>query len=574
MLQPRILSCSSDELAAAALAAVAARCSEPALLEALAARVAALDAEAQGAAVVRRGIWSAEDAATLAASLGQMQRECHGTQKRRPQPSAGLRSACEVLESHAARQVDDMGWVDLAGALSGLSALGSPGTALTAAARRRVAALSRAVKEGADLDPRHAVRLVATYARMRLRDEVVLGAATEALAIGCGRGLLVPADYLPSLIRSLATQLRPPPRGFDAVVESSLPPAISSFSMSDLVLVVPALAFVPGLRVVSHRDGHGQGGPSFGKSVFGACLAAPLSALKPRALVGVMRSAWALSYADLDFWVPALREVEHSLAAGGATAWSMDDLASASLLAARIVAICNKAEAAAELGEAAAATATWAGETGPPLQAAYPMALTVLQAASATASSRSDELAPRDIAVAAVALAKAKLDDGALFSVLSYRAQVLLSGSSDDKAAPAHKRFGPRDVSQLLVALATFRFRDSMLLTALAQRADADLARYDAKAREMALWAFSELGGLPPGIAADCVLAEALVEYELSKGRATERTEDHLLSVEVLPEDSSNAEATFHVIKNVQPPDAKPDDGSSPAYGRRRRRAR
>eukprot|EP00434_Breviolum_minutum_P034451 symbB.v1.2.030494.t1/scaffold3435.1/size56750/4 len=60
---------------------------------------------------------------------------------------------------------------------------------------------------------------------------------------------------------------------------------MKSLTRSQLEVVVQTLAFIPHLGSTNNGLGH---------SVFNACLAAPLQALELAALVGAMRSAWAL----------------------------------------------------------------------------------------------------------------------------------------------------------------------------------------------------------------------------------------------------------------------------------------
>ncbi|CAE8612188.1 unnamed protein product, partial [Polarella glacialis] len=341
-----------------------------------------------------------------------------------------------------------------------------------------------------EIDPRHVATLVAAYtalARLGARDEVVLEAAGAALQHCALQGRPVPPDYLPALVKALATKLRPAPLALARAVEASLPEAVPSLKIQDLSMVLQSLAFIPGLRAA-------KGG--LGQRLFGGCLAAPLSALPPAGLVGALRSAWAMDYFDPSFWAPALRDAERRLTLSSegqhltpmprqaGIVFAPDDLAGAALISARVVA------AAAEASKA----------TSPAAAA---------EAAARQAAARIEELGPRELGMIGTALAKSGHEDGQIFALLSHRAlQLLQSGP----------QFNSLDVSQLLAALAHFSYRDEALLDAVAAQLERGLATYDPKARDIVLWSFSELGGLPGGARRYPALGEALLEYELSLG--------------------------------------------------------
>ena len=358
--------------------------------------------------------------------------------------------------------------LDAAMALGGFARLGAEAGSLRVVIRSLMAA---AVEQGADVDPKHLAMLLAAFsacARRGARDESGLIACAELLLACHARGRRLPPESLPPLVRGLATHLRPAPAPLVRALEASLPAAVGSMRLAQLEVLLAHLAFIPGL---SGRRG-------LGSAVFGACLAAPLEELSPAGLTGALRSAWSLGHLDPDFWVPALQVAESSIngressrRGGAPDAWTAEDLASVALVAARVVALAS----AAEPGSPGVAAASAASGRGPLLLTAAPAAASVVRVATGAATERASSLSPRDLGILATALARASVEDGSAFGVISHRALRLL------RSPTSWAVFNSRDIAQLLVALARFSYRDEELIGALADRVAANLPSYDEK---------------------------------------------------------------------------------------------
>ncbi|CAE7262348.1 unnamed protein product, partial [Symbiodinium sp. KB8] len=139
--------------------------------------------------------------------------------------------------------------------------------------------------------------------------------------------------------------------------------------------------------------------------------------------------------------------------------FSPEDIASAALLAARILAHLKAAKRQEPSALAAPAAA-------------------LLSSACDLALHRVSELGPRELGVLVTALAKAGVDDGRLFAALSHQTQQLTARGAE---------FNHLDLCQLLAALAHFGYRGP--------------------------------------------------EHELTRGRTTERTQEHMLATEIYPID-------------------------------------
>lgn len=443
--------------------------------------------------------------------------------------------ALAVVEATWAAQAAHMSFDDVVRALDLFARLSHPAPEFLCQACSRVLdVLGACAAQGAAELPEtfRLLQLVESCVRLGHRDDKVLDAVLGALvAKGAGRDA-VPGHRLPRLVWSLTSrQLRPPPPSLVRLLEMRLPSSVREFRVSDLEVVGSALAFVPGIPETSPRLGH---------AVFKACLVAPLSAMRPPALVGILRSAWEMRYVDPDFWTSALRLVERSLLDHGAD-WPTKKIALAALIAARVLAVTSRSEPSPAGSISAVAQ---------PPRAKVRAAEGVVLAAAAVAEPRANELSPRDIGMLAIAHAKAKLDNGSFFAAMAHRSMELLVPVQPLCSAPgagrrlrqarSHKvSFGKRDVAQILAALATFSYREDVLLAALASVVQQDWDEYDAVAKDIALWAIFKLGGLPEASHGQSWpdLSDALLEYELSKGRkeVSERARDHLLSAEVFP---------------------------------------
>ncbi|CAK0872385.1 unnamed protein product [Prorocentrum cordatum] len=526
----RLRAADLPRLAGVARAFADSRVRDERVLGALAARAAALDG------AVLAGPSAAAQAASLLDSLGKLAARGLASSAPRGGPGAPLAEAARGgafpgrgeaaahLDARVAACAEDLSLLDLSRALGGLARLGPRGPLrLLPAARRRLEAAART--PASELDPRHLCALTAAYAtcaRSGHRDPEAVRALGELLT-ACGlHGRRVPARYLLPLLRALSTQLRPAPATFARAVEAGLQrDEVAALGAHELAVLLRALASIPGLP---------RGG-LLARTVCDAALQAPLSALPPEGLVGAMRCAWALGHVDPGFWVPVLRQATRALAdPPGAGGWATGDLAAAALLASRVIAAAGAERPAFRPG---------ADDGSRPLLAAAPAAADLLRAAAGAAGARAAELAPCDVAVVATAHARAALEDGPLFAVVSHRACELLGGE-----AGGGPRFNGVDVAQLLAALARFGYRDEELLSRLGAKAEVELPSYGARARDIALWALSELGGVP-GAERHPALSEALVEYELARGRCTDRTREHLLSVEVAPVDDCGDDAAL-----------------------------
>ncbi|CAJ1399606.1 unnamed protein product [Effrenium voratum] len=438
---------------------------------------------------------------------GGSRREPQGREEREAWIDLGWRGLSQHVRTHFLQSASQMRLIDLAVGLGGLARLEASPEVLTGVQHVVITALG----QDEPLDPRHVATLVASYsafARLGFRDDAVLDAAGAALERCCREGRDLPVGYLLPFIKSLATHLRPAPKKLAQVLEVAIPRVSEQLTLQQLEGIVECLAFVPHLR--GSRN-------SLGQRLFDACLAAPLSAIKTPALIGAMRSAWSLGYREPGFWAPALEDARRradaelaALAAG--SGWAVGDVAYAALLAARVMRKPKEKEPKpAHL------------DTSPDAAAAPARGL--LGVICQLALRRMPGFQPREMGILATALVSSDQEDGHLFAALSFRALDLL-----------HRKeaFNSLDLCQLLLALAHFGYRDELLLKALAGRLEGSWDHCDEKARDIAMWSFSQLGGVP-GKDAHPRLAEALVEYELSQGKATDRTEEHMTAAEIAP---------------------------------------
>mmetsp|Transcript_44631 Transcript_44631/g.105841 ORF Transcript_44631/g.105841 Transcript_44631/m.105841 type:complete len:617 (-) Transcript_44631:121-1971(-) len=416
-----------------------------------------------------------------------------------------------VLEARIAGGIAELQAAEIAEALAGLAALAGKAEALATAAHSRLLLLL----DQQAIDVNVACMLIRAYGALRYRDTPVLQALLEYLAAAASKGQLVSAGNLARVVHACTVTLRPALPSFAPVVATSLPKVVHQLEMQQLIVVVTSLGFVPGLE--ASRVG-------LGSAAFGAVMAMPISSFPSDALVAILRSAWVLRYRDVDFWTVLLREVTkrvESESATFATGASRDILGMSALLAARVIAAAGNSDHPVGL----------TSELAPPLQACRPAAEDLLQAVSELARLRCAKLSPREVGIFAISMAKAGFEDGGLFAAIAHRAMELLS--SQDSARGRWK-FGSKDSAQLLAGLARFQFADEPLLEALALHIERDFDSYDKLARRIILVAWSKLGGLPEGTS--CPLqAEALLEYELTHGRATDRSGPHLDVLEIEP---------------------------------------
>eukprot|EP00928_Gymnodinium_smaydae_P040234 TRINITY_DN27315_c0_g1_i1.p1 TRINITY_DN27315_c0_g1~~TRINITY_DN27315_c0_g1_i1.p1 ORF type:complete len:724 (-),score=114.15 TRINITY_DN27315_c0_g1_i1:31-2175(-) len=528
-LAARLRELDGSGLAAAARAFASSRAADSSILECLQRRTVELATTRCSAAKSgAEDTLGSRDAVAIVSVLGSLAPNLRVRDEQLPRDersqSLSMRPARQALDAHLASFASELSIRDIAFSIQNLLKLGKGRLEIVPASRPFILDRAAAViaSEDSVLDPIDAVRLVASYAKLGFRDAEVLQMVAQALAAGCERGTLIPPAYIPSLVLSMVTQLGPPPDALKSILETSLPAAVASFRIPELVLVVPALAFIPGLRARRRGLGH---------AVFGACLAAPLSALRPRAIVDVLRSAQVMEYIDAEFWVVAFREVENSIESGFSAnvPWAADNLAATALIAGRTMASGRGRPSVGEVREA-----DWNGDADAsqvPLQTAVPAAARVLRVAANAAGGLIHDFTPRDLGILAIALSKADLEDGHLFALLSHRALELF-GSGE--------RFGARDVSQLLAALVAFGYQDELLLEALWDCANANLQSYDERARDIILSSFAALGTPPLRSSLphrSSALAEALLEFELKRGKASDRAMEHLGSVEVCPVD-------------------------------------
>merc|ERR1740129_184100 len=249
-----------------------------------------------------------------------------------------------LLEAQLLHSAADLSASDIARSLAALSRLALPSSTLLESVRPRVLELVRCGTGGGAERGRGGVgnsgkgeesaifsgvlvELAIAYASCNVDGEATRNAIVDRLAVDCANGRPVPAVYIAQLLRGIG---RAPPGTLARCLEVSLPDVVGRLRIQDLVVIVTQLAFVPEIRA-------SQGG--LGRAVFGACLAAPLSAFRPNQLVGMLRSAWALGHTDTEFWVPALREAELSALGEASRArprWFADDLVIAALTASRV----------------------------------------------------------------------------------------------------------------------------------------------------------------------------------------------------------------------------------------------
>lgn len=473
------------------------------------------------------GTLSASDTARLLRTLGWFLGNDTGYSKhnvgvantQRPYSHLGFNLASRLIGHKK-----DLSLVDVVRSCEGLLQLGADCSGVLQEAQGEILRLLESMQDTSDLDPRMVVKLLKMYHRAGLRDDVVVRMAVDALASCCARGQPVGIEDLPVLIWVVACKLGPPPVSLARVVEACLPQMASSLQLHSLALVLRGLPHVSGLQ--SEKRG-------LGSAVFAACLAAPLAALTPRALTDAMRSAWALGHTDPDFWVSALCEAEAKILSLGASSgssinsdgWDLKDLAGVALAGSRLI----SSTRAATTGQAPADA--FPVLQGPPMRVALPAAERLVRMAVKAATVRVFALTPHQIGTLSISLAKAGIDEGQEFAMLAHRALELLK---EGEKGIGLAKFGPKDVAQLLAGLAHFQFRDEPLLSALASCIEVDLDSYDEVGRDIVLWSFSKLGGLPSGQELPR-LDDALLEYDLARGHATSRSESHFVSMEVLP---------------------------------------
>jgi len=287
------------------------------------------------------------------------------------------------------------------------------------------------------------------------------------------------------------------------VIEASVPDAMDRWDRDSLVLLLRSVAFIPGIR--ANRQG-------FGRVLFGACLQAPLEALPAVGLASSLRSAWVLGHLDSAFWAPAIRDVRKSIDMAGRQTgrdqvWAVDDLACVARIAARVLAAAASKAPKGALDVPAVAASLAAAGKAPAYLICAPAAHALLKSAADAAASRLEELSPREVGIFAIALAQANIDDGPLFGLLAHRALQMLQ----EEARGEKLHFNGKDVAQLFTALASFGYHDEALLNELAARAENDFEEYDAKAKDIVLWAIYELD---VGYLCQGQLSLAFAEYE------------------------------------------------------------
>eukprot|EP00746_Dinoflagellata_sp_MGD_P073368 gnl/MRDRNA2_/MRDRNA2_297766_c0_seq1.p1 gnl/MRDRNA2_/MRDRNA2_297766_c0~~gnl/MRDRNA2_/MRDRNA2_297766_c0_seq1.p1 ORF type:complete len:365 (+),score=81.04 gnl/MRDRNA2_/MRDRNA2_297766_c0_seq1:66-1097(+) len=330
----------------------------------------------------------------------------------------------------------------------------------------------------------------------------------RTLRTQCQNGDLVPAKYLASIIHACTIKLAPAPRELAFVLEVSLPPALETLELSDLVMIIPSLPRVPHLRA--------KGG--FNTAVFSRVLDV-LNTFQNDALVTVIQAAWQLRYTDVNFWNSCFRRCEHFLENH---AWSGEHISGVALVAASLI----REERQPKPQEVSAPEVSLLSSGDAADNSAGPAAERLLGVIVQAAIAQAGSLSMRALANLAVAYSRADHWDSHLFALISHGAlEHFQAAEEGNGVAPNGK-----DVAQLLSAFAHFDLHDEDLLRAVASRAHVDFGKYDERTKDITLWALARLEA--PG-----QLRDEVLERELQKGFAAAGTlaESHLAAVAVKP---------------------------------------
>mmetsp|Transcript_47220 Transcript_47220/g.109222 ORF Transcript_47220/g.109222 Transcript_47220/m.109222 type:complete len:532 (+) Transcript_47220:367-1962(+) len=164
------------------------------------------------------------------------------------------------------------------------------------------------------------------HARIQRRDVGLLEAVAAELRRRCSQGTPIPARFLPSLVRAFAVRLEVCPQHFVEVVELSLPQVVGEMDTPSVVLTIPSLVHIVGLRAPL----------SFCQPVFDHCLPMLiLGQLTCKAVVGILDAAARLRHRHPTFWVDSLRTCGNSIRRG---LWEGKHIGTLSLLVSSVCA--------------------------------------------------------------------------------------------------------------------------------------------------------------------------------------------------------------------------------------------
>lgn len=161
------------------------------------------------------------------------------------------------------------------------------------------------------------------HARLQRPNDELLSLVTAELRAQCERGRPVPANLLPSIVHALVSRLEFCPPDLTQVVQYSLPRVIANMEKSDVVLTVPPLAHMLGLRA----------DVDFCGPVFGRCLEV-MGKLTHGAMTSLVHTASQLLYSSPAFWREAVRQ---TTAAMSCSTWEGKYVATLTFSVAKVV---------------------------------------------------------------------------------------------------------------------------------------------------------------------------------------------------------------------------------------------
>lgn len=205
-------------------------------------------------------------------------------------------SLMELLAEQLIQRVGDLNEVDIAAVVNGYARLMLNHDRLFEALRAPTKLYMH------HFSTQNLAMIANAHARLQRPDEEILGLVASKLKAQCDGGHPIGADHLPSIVHALVSRLEFCPPDLSYAVAYSLPRVVGQMEKTDLVLTVPPLVNMPGLRTDA----------AFCSQVFDRCLAL-MGQLSHGAMTSLVDAASKLGHNCPAFWKGTLRICTNSM---------------------------------------------------------------------------------------------------------------------------------------------------------------------------------------------------------------------------------------------------------------------